>query len=55
MRKEAIVVILGSKNKFADIARHEEETIAKERIEGLAWLHKRVEEAERYIGLELLG
>ena len=46
MRKATIVAILGNKNKFADIARHEEETMVKERIESLSWLRKRVEEAD---------
>jgi len=46
LRKATIVAILGNKNKFADIARQEEETMVKERIESLAWLRKRVEEAD---------
>jgi len=32
--------------KQADIVRHKEETMAKERIGSLAWLRKRVEEAD---------
>jgi transposase-like protein len=38
--------ILGNKSKHADISRHKEETMVKERIGNLAWLRKRVEEAD---------
>jgi len=46
LRKMTIAVILGSKTQFADIARHEEETMVKERVGNLAWLRKQMEEAD---------
>jgi putative transposase len=52
--KATIVAILRSRNKFADMARHEEETMVKERINSLAWLRKRVEEADTDLLREMI-
>jgi transposase-like protein len=46
LRKKTIAAILGNQQKTADIARHEEETMVKERIGNLAWLRKRIAEAD---------